>query len=546
MPREYTGIPSFSIPEPTAPDFTPRLRNMLSTIDIYLRDASFAFGRISRGETPNGGGETLGVTDHGLLTGLADDDHAQYLLLAGRTGGQILLAADSTSVPLTIRGGSNSNISVQQWADQASTTTLDVKVVGGGTPAASLFTDVGTGLNLTAGGSTVGLQINSSGTQHVGGKLGSGSLSSTPALFSVDAANLSAVVADSDDNIRIIRRSATQSGVALRLMEQTRTTTLCSISPEGYFDTPRLRLMDATGDLLSIVPAAATTAHTLTMPAANASGVLTNDGAGALSWAAGGGSLPADAQGLLANDGLGALSWLGSPTAPVGDLYLSGQLALFYNDGTGNGGIFTVEGGTPTASYTYDFPASSGTVVVDATSNLYTLALGTSSILRANTSSAGVSFADNTTTSKRMRFVLSGAVGNNNITVTSTAARTYTLADDSSTLVGRVASSDLTGQTAAFADTTLYTTIHAGLYRIAAYLVFTAVTTPGTITVDATWTDPQATTTDQTFITKAYTAAGDHGSGGLEIYCTAGSVIRWRTTFTGTGTYSLYGKIEAF
>ena len=32
-----------------------------------------------------GGG---GVTDHGALTGLADDDHAQYLLLAGRSGGQ--------------------------------------------------------------------------------------------------------------------------------------------------------------------------------------------------------------------------------------------------------------------------------------------------------------------------------------------------------------------------------------------------------------------------------------------------------------------------
>lgn len=30
-----------------------------------------------------------GVTDHGALTGLADDDHPQYTLLAGRTGGQI-------------------------------------------------------------------------------------------------------------------------------------------------------------------------------------------------------------------------------------------------------------------------------------------------------------------------------------------------------------------------------------------------------------------------------------------------------------------------
>jgi len=38
-------------------------------------------------ELPGGGG---GVTDHGLLIGLSDDDHPQYALLVGRTGGQIL------------------------------------------------------------------------------------------------------------------------------------------------------------------------------------------------------------------------------------------------------------------------------------------------------------------------------------------------------------------------------------------------------------------------------------------------------------------------
>jgi hypothetical protein len=34
------------------------------------------------------GGSSYVSTDHGTLSGLADDDHAQYLLLAGRTGGQ--------------------------------------------------------------------------------------------------------------------------------------------------------------------------------------------------------------------------------------------------------------------------------------------------------------------------------------------------------------------------------------------------------------------------------------------------------------------------
>jgi hypothetical protein len=38
----------------------------------------------------NSSGGSGGVTDHGALTGLTDDDHTQYLLLAGRSGGQTL------------------------------------------------------------------------------------------------------------------------------------------------------------------------------------------------------------------------------------------------------------------------------------------------------------------------------------------------------------------------------------------------------------------------------------------------------------------------
>jgi hypothetical protein len=42
-----------------------------------------------------------GVSDHGLLTGLADDDHTQYALLAGRAAGQNLALGQKTS-PLAI------------------------------------------------------------------------------------------------------------------------------------------------------------------------------------------------------------------------------------------------------------------------------------------------------------------------------------------------------------------------------------------------------------------------------------------------------------
>lgn len=42
------------------------------------------------------------VTDHGALTGLGDDDHTQYALLAGRSGGQTLIGGTGASENLTL------------------------------------------------------------------------------------------------------------------------------------------------------------------------------------------------------------------------------------------------------------------------------------------------------------------------------------------------------------------------------------------------------------------------------------------------------------
>jgi hypothetical protein len=66
----------------------------IQKIDYFLRDVAAAMGRIEKGQVPSGGGGTIivagGGGDHGGLTGLSDDDHAQYALLAGRYGGQTL------------------------------------------------------------------------------------------------------------------------------------------------------------------------------------------------------------------------------------------------------------------------------------------------------------------------------------------------------------------------------------------------------------------------------------------------------------------------
>lgn len=84
--QNYTGIPASSLPDTKAPDFTPRLKNMLSTIDFFLRDASAGFGRIENGQAPSGSGAPISVTSHHALSDLTTfDDHSQYLYLPGRS-----------------------------------------------------------------------------------------------------------------------------------------------------------------------------------------------------------------------------------------------------------------------------------------------------------------------------------------------------------------------------------------------------------------------------------------------------------------------------
>ena len=46
---------------------------------------------------------TLGATDHGNLAGLADDDHTQYALLAGRAGGQTFIGGDAASEDIVLQ-----------------------------------------------------------------------------------------------------------------------------------------------------------------------------------------------------------------------------------------------------------------------------------------------------------------------------------------------------------------------------------------------------------------------------------------------------------
>jgi len=58
------------------------------------------------GALPSGGG----VSDHGALTGLLDDDHTQHPLLAGRAGGQDQAGGNAANEVLTLRGTSHATV----------------------------------------------------------------------------------------------------------------------------------------------------------------------------------------------------------------------------------------------------------------------------------------------------------------------------------------------------------------------------------------------------------------------------------------------------
>ncbi len=93
------------------------------------------------------GGGGAGVTDHGALTGLSDDDHTQYALLAGRSGGQIVTGGTAAGDDLTIRSTTNISKGDIIIADQGGNV-----VIGGASTASELrlIEPAGIGSNYTA------------------------------------------------------------------------------------------------------------------------------------------------------------------------------------------------------------------------------------------------------------------------------------------------------------------------------------------------------------------------------------------------------------
>ena len=107
-----------------------------------------------------GGNETLELDvdetniDHGNLTGLGDDDHTQYALLAGRVGGQILSGSNTTGQDLTLR------------ANTANLTTGSVNII-----TTTESTDQNSGALVIDGGVGIDKNLNVGGNATIEGDL---------------------------------------------------------------------------------------------------------------------------------------------------------------------------------------------------------------------------------------------------------------------------------------------------------------------------------------------------------------------------------------
>jgi hypothetical protein len=78
------------------------------------------------------------ITDHGALTGLGDDDHTQYALLAGRSGGQSLIGGTASGNDLNLQSTSHATRGQVVVKD-----TLQLDTVASGTGSTVLLLDAG-------------------------------------------------------------------------------------------------------------------------------------------------------------------------------------------------------------------------------------------------------------------------------------------------------------------------------------------------------------------------------------------------------------------
>lgn len=647
--RDYAGIHFALLPGSNHPDFGPRVRNMLGTIDYYLRDISRGMGRIENGEVPSGSGTSLsGVTDHGLLTGLADDDHTQYLLIAGRSGGQTAYGGTGSGDDLTLLSTSNATkgsifLGTTSVYDETNSllgiATLSpaarvhavAKIGAGSTLAPSGDVSAGTAGPYTTGGTPIGgthaaaVASNNDDISFVATNTvpGNGtapddySLTGTitpglPWIVTFRVAALSGTLAAGAQFDTSIVDSAgnrfAATGTSLVGLGTTWTTYTVSINgagtPTGTGTANTLRISMGSGSnanqyvcltyVVVDLDVAGTYAEAMVAQAVTGSSnqnVFSVRGATysdllfrVLDSGYAYGKWLDLRQGSTSNPAL-TIGYSGSPAA--GDYQFkivngSGAAMAYYDAGAGD--IFAATNMLALASFqvadaadpansvaqisftgsgsvrAITIPDVDGTIVLtNGTQTLQAKTLNVSSVLTASTASSGCNFADTTTSTKKLRMVLSGAVGNNSFTLSNTAARNYGFGNLSGNVVvvgddppavaaGALGKVDLTGQTAAIGSTNLSSTPPAGFYEVQVVAICTTASGSGAPTLDVTlaWTDALGATTEKTINALSLSATGRaHGATRMAV---ASGNIAYSTTInaaSGSPQYAVYIRVVA-
>lgn len=239
--------------------------------------------------------------DHGTLTGLSDDDHPQYLLLAGRAANQVVLPQTTARVPLTVRGTLSQTADVFAVEGNTGSIIQYLRVTNAGqiillrntTAVALTIAGLGDHVALGSSGSGGALLMRSTSTSYDLIFSGSGLIANLAVQaagvfnFSGRAVFTHATGAVLTNPTVLIARYVGQTGPLLRATDQS-ANVLASITSTGVLYGQGLELEDpgAGTTTISVIAPAAPTTHTLTLPGANAAGALTNNGSGTLSWAA--------------------------------------------------------------------------------------------------------------------------------------------------------------------------------------------------------------------------------------------------------------------
>jgi len=456
----------------------------IEKIDRFLREVARAMRRIQNNEVPDGSGTSLGggVTDHGELTGLSDDDHAQYLHLPGRSGGQTILSLAAAENTVTIKGFAAQTGNWLQVQNSASNVKLgigyrDTNGIGGyvygaptsggdatglglfanstltGTPAANIY------LQDSGLGSTIGFRAGSyafknsttvgatSGLDLDGAESGGGIMRMTlNGYLQVDASGGAANAADplcefdnkaittSTNRGVVIRRGGSGASVNAGDLLQFRTGTaetagggdvlLSRFDKDGVYFGPiastssvtfldsLFRLLDD-GDntkKLAWQLSGLTTATTRTWTVQDADGTVPL----------------LEAQNTWTN-----FNTFQGDQVIIGIDSASFTQILFIPDAATGFSVALGISGAIGADVTATIPATGGTLLSsNSTVNVTNKTLTTGNVLRVNTAGGtGTHFQDSGTTTKRLYPVLSNAVGNNSLTVRTTAARNYDTPD---------------------------------------------------------------------------------------------------------------------